>query len=88
MALLPCPECQKQISDDAKTCPNCGYRVRIKNKKSGIRLVMAIVIAAIGIHLVLNGAAMPGGIAIFFGLFMILLGVVVIITTLWKIISD
>ena len=25
MALLTCPECGKQVSDQAQTCPNCGY---------------------------------------------------------------
>lgn len=25
MALITCPECQKQISDQAATCPNCGF---------------------------------------------------------------
>lgn len=27
MALINCPECNKQISDQAKTCPHCGYSV-------------------------------------------------------------
>ena len=25
MALIKCPECGKEISDTAKSCPNCGY---------------------------------------------------------------
>lgn len=25
MALINCPECNKEISDKVKTCPNCGY---------------------------------------------------------------
>lgn len=25
MALIKCPECGKQISDNATSCPNCGY---------------------------------------------------------------
>lgn len=25
MALITCPECQKQVSDQAMTCPNCGF---------------------------------------------------------------
>lgn len=28
MALIKCPECQKEISDVAKTCPNCGYELK------------------------------------------------------------
>ncbi len=27
MALMNCPECSKQISDQAKSCPNCGWVV-------------------------------------------------------------
>ena len=25
MALISCPECQKKISDQSTSCPNCGY---------------------------------------------------------------
>ena len=25
MALITCPECKQQISDQATSCPNCGY---------------------------------------------------------------
>jgi len=25
MALIGCPECQKEISDKTKNCPHCGY---------------------------------------------------------------
>jgi len=28
MALIQCPECKKDISTDAKKCPNCGKRVK------------------------------------------------------------
>lgn len=31
MALIDCPECKKQISDKAITCPNCGYPIVQKN---------------------------------------------------------
>ncbi len=27
MAMIPCPECKKQISDNAESCPNCGYKL-------------------------------------------------------------
>ena len=32
MALINCPECNKEISDKAMTCPNCGYPVQEINK--------------------------------------------------------
>lgn len=27
MALIKCPECLKQVSDKAKSCPGCGYPI-------------------------------------------------------------
>lgn len=32
MALINCPECGKEISDKAKTCPDCGYPIAINKK--------------------------------------------------------
>ena len=31
MALMNCPECNKEISDTVKTCPNCGYKIKRQN---------------------------------------------------------
>lgn len=28
MALINCPECKKEISDSAKSCPSCGYELK------------------------------------------------------------
>ncbi|MXF04472.1 zinc ribbon domain-containing protein [Escherichia coli] len=33
MALIKCPECQKEVSDSASRCPTCGKQLR-KNKRS------------------------------------------------------
>jgi hypothetical protein len=38
MALINCPECDKQISDKAKTCPNCGFPIEEMNKPDEILL--------------------------------------------------
>lgn len=32
MALIKCPECGKEISDTAKSCPNCGYEKERQSK--------------------------------------------------------
>lgn len=32
MALIKCPECGKQVSDTAPTCPNCGLNFRLKEQ--------------------------------------------------------
>ncbi len=37
MALIKCPECQKEISEDAPQCPNCGKpnnKVRHRNRSN------------------------------------------------------
>ena len=28
MALITCPECSKQVSDQASSCPSCGYPIK------------------------------------------------------------
>lgn len=30
MALITCPECKKQVSDKANSCPNCGYPMNLQ----------------------------------------------------------
>lgn len=32
MALINCPECEKEISDKVKFCPNCGYPFESENE--------------------------------------------------------
>lgn len=32
MAIINCPECNKEISDKSKTCVNCGYPLRDRNR--------------------------------------------------------
>jgi len=38
MALINCPECQKEVSDTVKTCPHCGGNVKklLKQRKKAI----------------------------------------------------
>ena len=33
MALINCPECKKEISDKAQTCPHCGFPVKNESDK-------------------------------------------------------
>jgi hypothetical protein len=53
MALIKCPECEKEISNSAKTCPYCGYRFKnyIKQKNIGTCLISIGVILLIGTFL-------------------------------------
>lgn len=36
MALIPCPECQKQISDKSEVCIHCGYPIEENKIKNNI----------------------------------------------------
>lgn len=47
MALINCPECGKEISDEAKTCPNCGKPLRKPKEKKKINKKAVIIISAI-----------------------------------------
>ena len=40
MALIICPECSKQISDDTVSCPNCGNQIASagEDKAAGVPL--------------------------------------------------
>ena len=45
MALKQCPECGKEVSDKAETCPHCG--VRLISEVAQVRAVLILVIVAI-----------------------------------------
>jgi hypothetical protein len=42
MALIKCPECNREISDTAKRCPHCAYKIKsnLWQKVWGTRLVV------------------------------------------------
>ncbi len=35
MALIKCPECGKEISERAQSCPNCGCPIQVQNESNG-----------------------------------------------------
>ncbi len=44
MALINCPECLKEVSDNAKACPHCGFPLKKKGKGFAIAsLVLGII---------------------------------------------
>lgn len=49
MALIKCPECNKEISDTAKKCPNCGYNLLTKNNKRIFFYIFCLIIILITI---------------------------------------
>ena len=49
MALINCPECNKEISDTVENCPHCGYKIKPKTefkkkkeKKSGVFQIISL----------------------------------------------
>lgn len=58
MALIPCRECHKQISDFATACPYCGRKTVFAEKTAQIKKY--------GIFLLINGIAMIVGMILFF----------------------
>ena len=64
MALIKCPECQKEISEQVKTCPHCGFRINKSNSEKKDepkqRIPKSIILAGIVVFLCipLNGPSM------------------------------
>lgn len=42
MALIKCPECQKEMSDQSKFCPHCGYRLNAMSAEEKSKLKKVI----------------------------------------------
>ena len=47
MALIKCPECGKEISDAAESCPNCGYPIKGQQLKTVLFIVVGIILVVI-----------------------------------------
>ena len=64
MALIRCPECAQSVSDQARSCPSCGYPLRggvqdvqsdchsqaITTKNRSIAILLAIFLGGLGMH--------------------------------------
>lgn len=54
MALIKCPECGKEVSDNAEICVNCGFPIikntnqKKKNKKQSIYGIIGFVVSLVG----------------------------------------
>ena len=42
MALIKCEECGNEISENAKICPNCGAKNKIREKKDNIIIAVLV----------------------------------------------
>ena len=47
--LMPCPVCDKQVSDAAETCPGCGHPLKARGSEDRmlVKIVLGIVLAAL-----------------------------------------
>lgn len=52
MALLNCPECNKEVSDKAGRCPNCGTKINTSNGKK-TKVILGVIIAILLVGLIL-----------------------------------
>jgi RNA polymerase subunit RPABC4/transcription elongation factor Spt4 len=52
MSLIKCQECGNEISDKAKTCPHCGYKVKKYNKKN-IVIISSLSVMVIAIIIII-----------------------------------
>lgn len=64
MALINCPECNKEISDTVKKCPHCGIKIKGYKKKS-MSLKTKKILAISGVIIAICIVALLGGNAIF-----------------------
>lgn len=44
MALIPCPECGKQVSEDARRCPECGGWVALRFAKKTFNPIVTVLL--------------------------------------------
>ena len=42
MALVKCPECNKEISNQSKMCPHCGYKTNSQKNKRTVKLILCL----------------------------------------------
>ena len=56
MSLINCPECNHEMSDSARSCPNCGYKVKKPiDKKIIIGICIAVAVIGLIIFFVARG---------------------------------
>ncbi len=55
MALINCPECNSQVSDKARECPECGYPIKenwfLESLKLGCITILAIIVVIIVLYI-------------------------------------
>lgn len=59
MALINCSECQREISDQAKTCPGCGASLKNDSGKARLGIGIALAIPFVAIVVLLSMPTSP-----------------------------
>jgi hypothetical protein len=54
MALIPCQECKQEVSTEAKTCPNCGARVKKPKKPMSRNMMVLLGVLGFGFIFLVN----------------------------------
>ena len=96
MALINCPDCNKEISDKAPTCPGCGapivkdteskgsgvdHLVTVQETSKALKAQQAIGVAVLALGMVVMFAGEKGGDAAQLGMFITLAGLILVIVT-------
>lgn len=50
MALIKCPECGKEISDKASSCPNCGYPIESLSLDGTVKIKVSVLKSPTGFN--------------------------------------
>ena len=56
MALIPCPECERKVSDEAEICPQCGYHIHKEPEEPFWSLDRWVKIAQISLPMIITVA--------------------------------
>lgn len=67
MALISCPECGKEVSDKAKTCPHCGYSLTEVEPMEVVPKVRVTELSEPKSNFILGFILVSAGIAMMFG---------------------
>lgn len=77
MALITCPDCQKEVSDAAPACPSCGRprtEVAVKKVGSGVGKLAGLTVLVVGLFGTCVGAATSGTGGLLLGLLLVVAG--------------
>ncbi len=69
MALIKCPECRREVSDTAGSCPHCGFKIQIEKLKDFVPVKTTLVFSKPQ-----NADVTKASVLLFFGIPILLCG--------------